>query len=433
MKKILLYTVFCLGVASLFGSCSKEEPFAPGDKPTGEAQFLKSSLSVDVKSEETLVRAASLPDVGDFNVSFYLKGAETPTVTYRYRDMPEVVTLKVFGEKSDYQVRVSYGDNAPAAWDAPYYYGEGEFSVTPNSVASDIEPIVCKLSNIRVSINFDPGLTAVMTSDSKVTVKVGDQGSLDFTKQDEGRSGYFAYIAPSSENSPATLTATFYGYVSGVETSVTQPYVDLKPGNHYYITFRLRTPDGEDPGNVNGSVSVDATIERVDSKGNVVPVEDILEDDSRPNQGNSDPEPPSTGDGPEITACEGVLLDATNDIENLIDKPVELYIKSEKGIESFIVEISSTDDKFNNSVSGMFNGLTLDLCNPGKNAETLMSLGLLDDEKGVKGKKDVTFSVTDFMDVLKEFAYTTDNPTQTFTVTVGDADGKTTKKLIIKV
>lgn len=425
MKKILLYTILCLAAASLLAGCSKEEPFVPGETPSGEAKFLKSQLNVDVKTEDKLVRAAATPDVNDFNVSFFVKGEETPRVTYRYRDMPEVVTLKVFGDKTDYVVRASYGENAPAAWDAPYYEGEGGFTVTPNSVAADVEPVVCRLANIRVSIRFDADLTGVMTSDSKVTVNVGDQGSLDFTKQDEGRSGYFAYVASSN----STLTATFYGTVSGVETIESKTHSDLVPGSHYYITFSLRNPDEEDPGYVNGMLTVDATVQRIDSNGNVTPEEDLLEDDSRPNQGEGPkpPTPPSTGDGPEITACAGVSLDSQNLVSALVGKPVELYIKSEKGIEEFNVQISSTNTGFESAVAEML-GLDLDLCNPGSAAENLVGLGLIQNEAGVKGLKDVTFSLTDFMELLENF-----EGTHTFTLVVADADGSTTKQLVIKV
>lgn len=436
MKKII-YSFLGVALLSTFGSCAREELFGGEDAIVGEATFQKASLSVDLNDDETLVRAAARPDVEDFNVEFFINGEDKAAYTYRYRDMPEVVTLKVLGESSDYVVRASYGENPVAAWESPYYAGESSFTIKPNEIATDVEPIVCKLANIKTTIKFDEGLTEVMSSDSKVTVEVGDSGVLDFTKDDEDKSGYFAYVPNTSDGTSSTLVATFIGTVSGLETVQTKSHQDLKPGNHYLITFRLKSADEEDPGNVNGMVSVDATVQRVDSNGNVSQDEDLLDDDLRPNQGGNGggsttnpPTPPVTGgDAPQITASSGVLLDTPNQVANLNGKPVELYIKSDSGISEFKVNISTTDtDLFGPACEDLFNGMDIDMCNPGASTDNLINLGLLKDPRGVKGEKSVTFSVTDFMEMIAEFP-----GTHTFTLTVKDADGTTVKKLIISV
>ena len=72
--------------------------------------------------------------------------------------------------------------------------------------------------------------------------------------------------------------------------------------------------------------------------------------------------------------------------------------------------------------------MDIDMCNPGASTDNLINLGLLKDPRGVKGEKSVTFSVTDFMEMIAEFP-----GTHTFTLTVKDADGTTVKKLIISV
>ena len=71
-----------------------------------------------------------------------------------------------------------YGDGVKAAFDAPFYLGESnQFSIEKDKVTDNIGTIVCRLSNVKVSILFDPELKAVMDADAKVSVKVGENGT----------------------------------------------------------------------------------------------------------------------------------------------------------------------------------------------------------------------------------------------------------------
>ena len=387
--------------------CSKDLPFEGPGVETGGVS--RSALGVTVSTAEYLVRSASA-DVNDVNVSFIKEGETEPYVTYRYGDMEEIVTLPV----GVWSVEATYGENEPAAWDAPYYKGESsKFNVVADKVTTDIDPVVCTLSNVKVSIIFDPALSAVMGPDSKVSVKVGESGSLDFTPATEGREGYFRYdpnVAPESRN---TLAATFDGTVQGSAVSETKTYDNVAPGNHYRITFRLHDHE-QSLGGAQAGVTVDATVETVDKEGNVTPEDELLADDSRPNEGDEGPvDPPTPGNGPELSVTQGLSMTAVNPVSDGME--CVIYVSSETGLTEFKVDIISptlTPEE----LAGV--GLTdkLDLVNPGEFQEALEGLGF---PVNVAGTKKCEFVLTDFLGLLGALG----PGVHTFRMTVSDASG----------
>lgn len=144
--KTYLNIFLTLAIALLAASCSKEDPFHDG--ATGKVNTR--SLTVELANEEN-TRAATV-DVADFTVQFFLQGEAAPKATYRYGEMPEVVELPV----GTYTARAFYGENLPAAWDAPYYEGNtlSSFEVRADQITMVADPIVCKLSNVKVTVYF---------------------------------------------------------------------------------------------------------------------------------------------------------------------------------------------------------------------------------------------------------------------------------------
>lgn len=405
-----IYGIIGAAVLTL-ASCSKELPF---DEPNeGFGSFKRSALDVSVNTSENLVRSASV-DVNDVMVSFFEEGKTAPCVTYRYGDMEEIVTLPV----GTYTVEATYGDNPVAAWDSPYYAGSSkQFAIEADKVTTEIEPIVCVLSNVKVSILFDESLAAVMGADSKVSVQVGESGSLDFTPADADRQGYFRYVPNTDPGSTETLAATFSGTVQGAVVVETKTYDNVAPGNHYRITFRLHAHE-DSFGSVGAGVTVDASLETEDINGNVTPEDELLEDDSRPNQGGVDPEPgpgidPTPGDGPEIVVNEPLKIDEVNDVVSGME--CVLTITSETGIIGFTVDIDSptlTPDE----LVGVGLAQHLDLVNPGDLEEGLSGLGF---PVNVGGMKECEFPLTDFLDLLNVLG----PGVHTFKLTVTDASG----------
>lgn len=397
-----------LAATLAMGSCSKDDPFW-GSTSDGEGQILKSALSVSVPNPEgitvasrpVLTRAAA-PTADSFTVDFIKEGETEPTSSYLYSEMPEVVTLPA----GAYTAVAHYGDNAPQAWEAPYYKGDTKFVVVADKITSDIQPIDARLSNVRVSIVFAQSLLDNMDSDSKVTVKVGESGTLDFTAADADRSGYFAYV----ENS-CTLTATFSGKVEDYTVVESKVYDTVTPGSHYRVTFRMHDAGEEDPGSINAGMIVDASVEIVDMNVTLDPEEDeILEDDLRPSEGQ--PTPPGPDDpvdptkvAPTATALEPTgeyagytQLDLTkvNEVTDKLYCAWKVISEAEGGFTKFDVEIIS-DTLTPDELAGVGLQKDLDLINPGEFEETLSGLGF---PVNLGGKNSAEFDITGFLSLM---------------------------------
>lgn len=442
MKKYINTLLALLMVISL-GACSKEALFDGDDSAVGEGRLLTDALSVSLANENgpksvKTRRVSRAPEVADFDVAFLREGNDTPEATYKYSEMPEIITLPA----GSYVVRASYGDNPSAAWESPYYMGESSMVIVADEITDEVDPVVCKFSNVRVSIEFDAKLRQAMGSDAKVTVKVGESGSLDFTVADEERSGYFAYV----ENSH-TLAATFTGTVDGYLSSETKTYDNVAPGTHYRITFRLHDAGEEDPGFITGDdiVVVDASVESEDMNKSVDSGETNIVDDMRPKedeeQGGETPTPPVGDDkpAPSIEAVAPYSLDAVNRIEIVEEEgeeprskyPVELIIESEAegGIIAFEVVIDSTK-LTPEELEGVELSDKLDLVNTSSYpyGDRLAGLGF---PTNVGGQKHVEFKITGFVPLLAIL----DNgepATHKFILTVTDANGTTTRTLILQ-
>ncbi|MBD5385031.1 DUF4493 domain-containing protein [bacterium] len=432
LNKGLFYS---LAAAALLTGCAKEDPFVDPvyDGPTGTlmTRCLAPTLS-NPEGIEADTRAA-VPSTDDFKVVIARKSvntyAGTPgSVEYKYSDMPEVLTLPA----DDYKVYAYHGDNKPAAWDEPYYYGESTFGIEANKITDDVEPIVAKLANIRVTIVFHPSLLSAMNDEGKVEVKVGDEGVMTFTPS-ESRSAYFRYV-----NQSQTLAATFTGTVDGSPVVQTKTHDNVAPGNHYRITFRMRGIDDDKPGNIDGNITVDASVEKVDMNHTVDgEPEEILEDDWRPTQGGGegpgtgpeDPNPPVDtppvikAGTPTDKTMVPVDLDKVNEVEDNTYCVLDITSTADSGIQEFEVQIDS--EKLSpEELAGVGLAAKLDLVNPGSLEGALSGLGF---PVNVGGMKNVSFNITGFLPMLNALGEGTHN----FILTVTDANGTTVKTLTL--
>lgn len=433
-----------MSLAALLAGCANEVPFTDPSKVEATGSLMTSCLAPKLTGADgvEVSTRATVPSTDDFNVVITRKSKSRETAAgsleYKYSDMPEVLTLPA----DDYMVYAHHGDNKPAAWDEPYYYGESEFKIAANKITDDVDPIVAKLANIRVTIVFHSSLLGAMSGNSKVEVKVGDQ-MLQFTP-DEKRSAYFKYLAESQ-----TLAATFTGMVDGTEVSETKTHDNVAPGNHYRITFRLRGIEEDDPGTVSAGISVDATVEQVNMNHTVNgEPEEILTDNERPNQGgNKEPGPgpddptPPTGDGnaPSAEALEPSgdyagfdKLDLTkaNEISDHLYCAWQVTSEAEGGFSTFLVDIIS-DTLTPGELSSV--GLTdhLDLITPkgkdeeGKDYDYEEALGGLGFPINVGGDSEAEFDITGFLSLMAALGVPDgkDKAEHEFKLTVGDANG----------
>lgn len=427
MKKT--YILPFLAAALLAGGCSKENPFGGGSDEEGK--ILKSALSVSIKAdglERQNIRTRAEADLNDFTVVFTQQGHSEPVRKYKYGEMPDVVTLPA----GTYTCTATYGELRQAEWESPYFLGSSEsFEVTPYEITSYIEPIECKLENIKVTIDFDSELRNAMSEDSYVEVKVGSSSSLHFTKAeaDSQKAGYFSHTAET------TLVATFNGKINGVQTVETKSMQNIEKGNHYKITFRLHPESGgSSGGDITGDVTVDASVTVVDVTRNVpLGDEPLLDDSERPNEGSSeDPDPPTPpqGDAPVITTQAPADIDAINDMSLFVgtDNQCIINVKStaEGGITVFTVDIDSdtlTPDELQNV------GLppTLNIAETPSDLADILSSDDFGFPVNVKGQSEVVFNLTKFMPMLNALGA----GTHKFHFVVSDANGTTRKTLTL--
>ena len=421
MKKT--YILPFLAAALLAGGCSKENPFGGGSDEEGK--ILKSALSVSIKAdglERQNIRTRAEADLNDFTVVFTQQGHSEPVRKYKYGEMPDVVSLPA----GTYTCTATYGELRQAEWESPYFLGSSEsFEVTPYEITSYIEPIECKLENIKVTIDFDSELRNAMSEDSYVEVKVGSSSSLHFTKAeaDAEKAGYFSHTAET------TLVATFNGKINGVQTVESKSMKNIEKGNHYKITFRLhRGSDGSATGDITGDVSVDASVTVVDVTRNVpLGDEPLLDDSERPREDDEeDPNPPTSPENPAPT-IEGVApinLDQVNTVDGTIPVGVKVISTADGGFTAFDVEIVSPD-----LTAGVLEivGLTTNLNlaeTPSGAADKLKGFGFPVNVKGEK-EADILISTT----LLGMLASVGAGHEHQFIITVTDANGTTTKAL----
>lgn len=436
--------ILSLAVAAVIASgCSKENGF--DNRESGEGQFLKSALSMDINAQELEnTRAAVDADINNFNVILTQVGHSEPYAKYIYGEMPEVITLPA----GTYTVTATYGENRLADWENPYFLGVSDkFEVTPYEICSYVDPIECRLENIKVTVDFDSSLRSAMSEDSYVEVKVGSSTSLNYglAEADSKKAGFFKH------SDEISLVAVFRGYINGQETVETKSLSSIQKGNHYKILFSLHNGNGpQGSGNINGDVTVDANVTIVDVTRDVEIGDDPLLDDSeRPTEGNSDdnPDDPKTETPPAIEGANGINLDVVHNGNDYLDKEFVINIesKAKDGISGFTVKIVSdllTKEELENS------GLTdvLDLVNPGECREALQALGLLvkldaDGNKIIgtdgepvpedtyRGYKKIKFDLGGFMSMLKFVG----SAYHEFVLTVTDANGTTSKTVKIQM
>lgn len=424
MKKI---NILCLATLLFAAGCGKESPFDP-EKNDGEGQILKSAIAVDMKVDETIrkkVNTRADVTTDDFTVIFTKEGELAPTKKFKYSEMPDIVSLPA----GDYICAATYGENRLAEWDSPYFVGVSDsFTVNPYEITSYVAPIECRLENIKVTIDFDSNLKATMSEDSYVEVKVGSSSSLKYgiAEAETSKAGYFMHTAET------TLVATFIGKVDGVDVSETKSLNNVNKGNHYKITFKKHA--GSDPTGGTGTlgVEVDATVKVVNVERNIqIEDEKLLDDSERPredpvnpNPVNPNPELP-TAKAPEIVGLGAVKLDEVNDGNQLTECQIKIYSYAENGIEELYCDIESptlTPDEL--ALVGLASHL--DLAVTPEDLQT--PLGRLGFPINQKGQKEVDFNITDFLPLLQALG----EGEHHFVITIKDANGSSTRHLIIK-
>lgn len=432
--------------AAAFTGCS--DNWVPEVEGAGEGRLNTQSILAEVntvedeKEDEDVTKKApsrSSIDLSPFLVDVVRTSDNANVASWTYATMPQLPTFAV----GSYEVQVRSRELKDAEWSAPYYLGSQTFDIR-NGEVTDVGPIVCKLANVRVTIEYGPRLLQATGGEGfTITVTSTPGVYLQYTGK-ETRSGYFAYSGQT------TMVARFQGRVNGVDEDFSHVLENIAPGQHRKLTFRLNynpnTPDDE-VGTVDGQgIIVSCSTKTVNVDGNVIQEEDIQESDDRPNQEEKPkPEDPQPGDEDKITFTSetlannnGNVLDNTpNNADDFGEgkKAAKIHIHSEAPIASFKVKIDS-ETLTADVLSGVGLAPEFDLADPivtvdGEKKDLTDGLKGLEFPVGdeVKGATDLDFDITRFVPLT--MIYGTANHRFILTVTDNAGNSKTLTLLIV--
>lgn len=418
-----------------FTSCSDTwtNDLAEEEKGTLNTESILASVNT-YEAEKEDAQGAKAPesravtDLSPFIVEV-VKSDGSKVASWTYATMPPAPTFAV----GTYTVRVKSHNPQPVEWEKPYYAGEQQFQIKANDV-TDVDPIVCTLANVRVSISVTEALKNASADDVNITIS-GEPGvDLEYGLN-ETRSGYFAYTEGLS-----TMKVHFEGTVSGAREDFTHVLKDIKPGQHRLVKFALRinpNPPADETGNIEipegEGVMVDCGVTTYEVDGTVSSKEDVIDDSGRPGQedGGDDPDPEKPDADKAITFSSSTLdLEGANMAEEFGEeeglKAAVVDIHSENGVKSLKVKIIS-DFLTEDMLSGI--GLTsqFDLADPGEYATGLAGLGFPTAAE-VNGAHDLQFNITKFIPLIFE------EGDHKFEITVTDSKGLVkTMVLLIRV
>lgn len=435
-------------VAAAFTGCS--DNWVPEVEGAGEGRLNTQSILAEVntvedeKEDEDVtkkVTSRSSIDLSPFLVDVVRTSDNANVASWTYATMPQLPTFAV----GSYKVQVRSRVLKDAEWSAPYYLGSQTFDIR-NGEVTDVGPIVCKLANVRVTIDYGPKLLEATGGEGfTITVTSTPGVYLQYTGK-ETRSGYFAY------NGQTTMVARFQGRVNGVNEDFSHVLENIAPGQHRKLTFRLNynpnVPDDE-VGTIEGQgIVVSCSTKTVNVDGNVIQEEDIQESGDRPGQEGDEPggEDPKPGEEGNITFTSETLA---NDNGNVLDdtpnnaadfgegkKEAKIHIHSEAPIASFKVKIDS-ETLTADVLSDVKLAPEFDLADPIVTTDDGEKKDLTEGLKGlefpvgdeVKGATDLDFDITKFVPLT--MIYGAANHRFILTVTDNAGNSKTLTLLIV--
>lgn len=414
------YQIALMVAATLLAGCSKEEMFIGTDSSTiGQV----SKPGVEVNNAEKVVKNAKSRadyDISNYIVDFVAEGTEDPYASYVYSEMKGTVELPA----GNYTAVVRSHNVAKAEWDAPYFTGtSAPFTITAGEL-TEVDPIKCVFSSMKVTVKFGENLRKAMGNDVKVTIVANDEGRLVYTPS-EARAGYFAVIDGSS-----TLVATFEGTVNGQRLSEYKPVGDIAKGQHRIITFETSgsLPHPSQPsGTVDPSgIGIDITYVDENLDGSVdTGGEDVMGNEDDPGKlpdipGEDDPKPGPGPDDPkpdEKISFDGTLRNGQTYTTTQLSE-YTVVVNAEKGIADMQVQIISTDGLTPEELTNVGLSDKFSLVTDEQFFEGLSGLGFpVGDE--VRNQTSLTLNITDFMPLLQVLGPNTAK----FVMTVTDNEG----------
>ena len=417
MKK-LIQSAFALFVASVaMTACVSDgvefdQPKAPEGEATGFVSFGEEGITVVTDSE--IVRAAA-PDVNTFTCTILTNGGEE-VQSFTYGDRP---TSPIELKTGSYTLKVTSASTIPdAEWETPVYGAEVPFTITKDATTT-LEPVKCKLSNIKVTVEYAADLAAVLQNGSQTVVSLGSAAKT-FGYADgnaEARAAYFKAAAASN-----TLQVDMSIVVADKLSKMTHNINGVKPGQWRKLTISM-------PHATEGNATFIITIETLTADEEiVVDVAEVtaLSEEVIPDDPVVDPLAPTvTWAGHDLKETTQLIAAMFNE-DGECTLPSNIVVATKEGatIQSLAVEISSTSSSLIDELAGMNVTTSFDLCEVTAASNRKLNIGLKSlgflTGADVKGQATVTFDLRAAMPTLYA-----NNGTHEFKFTITDHLGHT--------
>ncbi len=380
-----------------------------------------SGLNVDVLSDTEIISGSGSAkatraevNVGNFTVEIIdSKGVKLHS--FKYADCPtDPITLDV----GHYTLNV-YSEEIPMlAWENPTYGATKEFQINRLQETA-IGKVICKLSNIKVSVEYSSDIAEILADDTKVNIALGENNAdFSFT---ENRAAYFKAV-----NETNTLNLTITGSFREVEEGessnfeMTSKIGNVKAGQWRKITIIV---EHANDGNIDISVKVENWVfdETITVETSSSLVESVIPDEE------------DSKYAPKIIWVDNDIDTPLTITDSMFDEygecktPIRINVSAVNLLAGLKVDISSTNSEFMSSLTSSGFSSSVDMCNPGVAAGILGALGY-PTGSSILGKESVTFNMQAQMKQLKEF-----NGTHTFRITATDEKGlETIKTMTVK-
>lgn len=403
MKKVIFTLI---AVSLLVAQCGKDyNGITPESTQKGAISLSLSSSGVftiplyATKSGENIATKAEV-NVADFKVAIKKNGVTVKSYA-KFSDVPSSIEI----DPGAYTLEAGSAADEEAAFDQPIYFGSKDFTVEVGKV----EPVsvVCKLSNVKVSVSCTDAFYREINDDFVIIVR-NEKAFLEFDKA-KIQSGVSAYFKVSK----LTLQVQGTRKLDNSEVSHTITVDNVAAMDHHVFKFDVQETGSAEIGDM--GISIDYSVNNKNHEI-IIPGEDDTE--------ITDPGDGGGGGGetneylPTISGV-GISSPLTIKDADASTTPVNITVTCQNGktINNLKVKIDSPDITAE-LMQGMGLDLEFDLANPSTaGAEALNTLNLVPTGTQIKGKTTYTFSVGGFMALLS-------HNTHKFTVTVTDSDNK---------
>lgn len=239
-------SILLMVCAGLFCSCQSDD--ITSSKQQGY-------LVINVASNSEKSTFAAVED--DYSIVITDTKGKVVASYPKLSDVPQKITLSA----GTYTVSAYSGEDVVAAFNQPYYAGHQ--SVKINFQETSTAELICRLANVRVTVDFSDNIRKNFTSYTATVTNGLENGTLVF-KDGDINNGYFranGYITwklylVNNNGTPFEFVKT----IKGVE-----------PRDYYKLTFDISdSAGGLDDGGIGLDVSVDPSTEDISHNINVI-------------------------------------------------------------------------------------------------------------------------------------------------------------------